>query len=99
MSHSSILRSACSDLLQRTIVARAAINGLMAEILEEHIREYLTPADSAADHVRADAAEELIEVIHTYLMMELSSQTGVVLPCGIVGQTRKRWRTNPNGLR
>jgi DNA-binding FrmR family transcriptional regulator len=59
--------ASCSDLLQRTTAARGAINGLMAEILEEHIREYLTPADGDTDHVQADAAEELIEVIHTYL--------------------------------
>ena len=47
--------------------ARGAINGLMAEVLEEHIREHLAPADSAAEPVQADAAEELIEIIHSYL--------------------------------
>ena len=57
----------CSDLLQRITAARGAIDGLMAEILEEHIREYLVPADGAADQVQADAAEELIEIIHSYL--------------------------------
>jgi FrmR/RcnR family transcriptional regulator, repressor of frmRAB operon len=59
--------ASCSDLLQRITAARGAVNGLMAEILEEHIREYLTPAGSETDHVQADAAEELIEIIHSYL--------------------------------
>ena len=61
------VRSSCSDLLQRITAARGAINGLMAEVLEEHVREYRSPADSDADPLRADAAEELIEIIHSYL--------------------------------
>jgi DNA-binding FrmR family transcriptional regulator len=59
--------ASCSDLLQRITAARGAINGLLAEVLEEHIREHLAPADSGAEPVRADAAEELIEIIHSYL--------------------------------
>ena len=59
--------ASCSDLLQRITAARGAINGLMAEVLEEHVREYLSPVDSEADPRHADAAEELIEIIHSYL--------------------------------
>jgi DNA-binding FrmR family transcriptional regulator len=59
--------ASCSDLLQRITAARGAINGLMAEVLEEHVREYLLPADSEAGSRQVDAAEELIEIIHTYL--------------------------------
>ena len=59
--------ASCSDLLQRITAARGAINGLMAEVLEEHVREYLSPADGKADPLKADAAEELIEIIHSYL--------------------------------
>ena len=43
------------------------INGLMAEVLEEHVREYLLPPDSEAGSREVDAAEELIEIIHSYL--------------------------------
>jgi DNA-binding FrmR family transcriptional regulator len=59
--------ASCSDLLQRITAARGAINGLMAEVLEEHVREYLVPVDSDAEPLRAEAAEELIEIIHSYL--------------------------------
>ena len=59
--------ASCSDLLQRITAARGAINGLMAEVLEEHVREYLLPADSEAGSPQVDAAEELIEIIHSYL--------------------------------
>jgi FrmR/RcnR family transcriptional regulator, repressor of frmRAB operon len=59
--------ASCSDLLQRITAARGAINGLMAEVLEEHVREYLLPVDGDAEPRQADAAEELIEIIHSYL--------------------------------
>lgn len=59
--------ASCSDLLQRITAARGAINGLMAEVLEEHVREYLLPAAGEAEPRQADAAEELIEIIHSYL--------------------------------
>ncbi len=57
--------ASCSDLLQRITAARGAINGLMAEVLEEHVREYLIDAEGSVS--REDAAEELIEIIHSYL--------------------------------
>ena len=60
-------RGELPDLLQRITAARGAINGLMAEVLEESSREYLLPADSDADPLKAEAAEELIEIIHSYL--------------------------------
>jgi FrmR/RcnR family transcriptional regulator, repressor of frmRAB operon len=59
--------ASCSDLLQRITAARGAINGLMAEVLEEHVREYLVSPDSEAGSREMDAAEELIEIIHSYL--------------------------------
>ena len=31
----------CSDLLQTITAARGAINGLMPEVLKDHVREYL----------------------------------------------------------
>src|SRR5580704_7854138 len=58
--------ASCSDLLQRITAARGAINGLMAEVLEEHVREYLIEQGSGGVS-REEAAEELIEIIHTYL--------------------------------
>jgi DNA-binding FrmR family transcriptional regulator len=59
--------ASCSDLLQRITAARGAINGLMAEVLEEHVREYLIEPQEADGISREEAAEELIEIIHSYL--------------------------------
>ena len=59
--------ASCSDLLQRITAARGAINGLMAEVLEEHVREYLIEDGGPEAVSREEAAEELIEIIHSYL--------------------------------
>jgi DNA-binding FrmR family transcriptional regulator len=56
----------CSDVLQLITAARGAINGLMGEVIEDHIRTHLVnptlrPADTA------EAADELVDVIRCYL--------------------------------
>jgi DNA-binding FrmR family transcriptional regulator len=56
-----------SDLLQRITTVRGAIDGLLAEVLEEHVRENLM-GDGGKDSVsQQEAAEALIEIIHSYL--------------------------------
>ena len=51
----------CSDLLQRLSAARGAINSLMAELMEDHIRNHM-PQNAKS----SDAAEDLIEIVHAY---------------------------------
>jgi Metal-sensitive transcriptional repressor len=41
-----------SDLLQMITAARGAINGLMPEVLKDHVREYLLPRDTEARRAR-----------------------------------------------
>jgi DNA-binding FrmR family transcriptional regulator len=56
----------CADVLQLIASIRGAVNGLMSEVLEDHIRLHV--ADAGLDHAhRRDGAEELIEVVRTYL--------------------------------
>jgi DNA-binding FrmR family transcriptional regulator len=57
----------CSDVLQLIAGARGAINGLMAEVLEHHIRMQVVDPLREPEAERARAAEELIDVIHSYL--------------------------------
>lgn len=59
--------ASCSEIIQRVTAARGAIDGLMAELLEEHVREYLLAERPMADDDRRRAAEELIAIIHSYL--------------------------------
>ncbi len=59
--------ASCSEIIQRVTAARGAIDGLMAELLEEHVREYLLPEKPMTDDARQRGAEELIGIIHSYL--------------------------------
>jgi FrmR/RcnR family transcriptional regulator, repressor of frmRAB operon len=57
----------CSDVLQRIAACRGAIDGLLGEVLEDHVRFHVIERHR---HRRADpveVGEELIEVIRTYL--------------------------------
>jgi DNA-binding FrmR family transcriptional regulator len=55
----------CSAVLQQVAAARGAINGLMDEIVEDHVREHVARPDLDAED-RAAGAEELIAVIRRY---------------------------------
>jgi DNA-binding FrmR family transcriptional regulator len=59
--------SGCADILQLIAATRGAINGLMAEVIEDHIREHVASPSIASDAERAQGAEDLVEVIRTYL--------------------------------
>ncbi len=55
----------CGQVLQLLASIRGAMNGLTAELMEDHLREHVMAAES--DKARADSGEELIEVIRTYM--------------------------------
>jgi DNA-binding FrmR family transcriptional regulator len=55
----------CSDVLQRITSCRGAMNGLLAVVLEDHIRNHLVDVD-AGEESAGSATEQLIEVVHSY---------------------------------
>jgi DNA-binding FrmR family transcriptional regulator len=55
----------CSDVLQLIASVRGAINGLMAEVMEDHVREHILAATN--DTQRRHGSEELIDVVRAYL--------------------------------
>jgi len=57
----------CSEVLQLIAGIRGALNGLMGEVLEDHIRTQLVDPLREPDADRARAAEELIDVVQSYL--------------------------------
>ena len=57
----------CGDVLLTLAACRGAVNSLMAEIMEGHVRFHVLPQRGKADPDSAHAAEELIEVIKRYL--------------------------------
>jgi DNA-binding FrmR family transcriptional regulator len=56
----------CGEVLRLIASARGAMNGLMAEVLEDHIRAHtFGGAKSRSD--AGQAADELVEVVRSYL--------------------------------
>jgi FrmR/RcnR family transcriptional regulator, repressor of rcnA expression len=54
---------ACAEVLQRLAAARGAINSLMGELMEDHIRNHMPRKTKSSE----EAAEDLIEIVRTYL--------------------------------
>lgn len=55
----------CGEILQLLASVRGAMNGLMAEVMEDHLREHVLLAPNA--QMRSEGAEELVAVMRTYL--------------------------------
>jgi DNA-binding FrmR family transcriptional regulator len=55
----------CAGILMQLAAVRGGINGLMAEVLEDHIRLHL--ADKEGKGVAPDLAEDLVELVRSYL--------------------------------
>lgn len=51
----------CPDVMQQITSCRGAVNGLLAEVLEEHITSHFS--NSAANK---QASEQLLDVVHMY---------------------------------
>ncbi len=54
----------CMDVLQQITSCRGAMNGLLAVVLEDHIRTHLVDAEHADE--RGSGTEQLIDVVHSY---------------------------------
>lgn len=55
----------CAEVLRQLASVRGAMNGLVAEVMENHLREHVLAAETEAD--RRQGGEEMIEVIRTYM--------------------------------
>ena len=53
----------CAEVLQRLAAARGAINSLMGELLEDHIRNHMPRSSKSSQ----EAADDVIEIVRTYL--------------------------------
>ncbi|KKN50346.1 hypothetical protein LCGC14_0633610 [marine sediment metagenome] len=57
----------CAEVLHQIAAVRGAMNGLMAEVMEDHIQMHVAHPDIESDAERRKGADELIDVIRTYL--------------------------------
>lgn len=56
----------CATVLHQIAAIRGAVQGLMGEVMEGHIREHLTEPDVTNQAARTQAADELVAVLRTY---------------------------------
>jgi DNA-binding FrmR family transcriptional regulator len=57
----------CGDILQLITAARGAMNGLMAELLEDHVKFHVLDPARRPTSAQAVAAKELIDIVRSYL--------------------------------
>lgn len=57
----------CGEVLHLIAGARGAMAGLMAEVVEDHVREHLVDPTKHPDALDLNAVEELLEVVRTYM--------------------------------
>lgn len=57
----------CGSILQQLAACRGALNGLMAEVLEDHVRYHVVDPATPPESEQAEAAEQLIDLLRAYL--------------------------------
>jgi DNA-binding FrmR family transcriptional regulator len=57
----------CTQIMQQLTAARGAINGLMAEVVEDHIRLHMVDPARGQTSAEVEAAEELVSVLQSYI--------------------------------
>ena len=56
----------CEEILQLVASCRGALNGLMAELIEGHVRFHVLSPDQKSLPSQLEAADELISVVKRY---------------------------------
>jgi DNA-binding FrmR family transcriptional regulator len=57
----------CYEVLQTVTAARGALNGLVAEMIEDHVRFHVLDPHEKISAKRARAADELVDIVHAYV--------------------------------
>jgi DNA-binding FrmR family transcriptional regulator len=57
----------CYDVLQTVTAARGALNSLVAEMIEDHVRFHVLDPEEKVSPKRARAADELVDIVRAYV--------------------------------
>jgi len=57
----------CERVLHLIAGVRGAMAGLMAEVVEDHVRTHLVDSEQHPGAMNAEAVEQLMDVVRTYL--------------------------------
>jgi DNA-binding FrmR family transcriptional regulator len=55
------------EVLQTLTACRGGLNGLVASIIEGHVRQHVVSPDATLTAGQSQAVEQLIEIVRTYL--------------------------------
>lgn len=59
--------AACGEVMRLLTAARGAINGAMAEVVEDHINTHMIDENRKPSRAEVQAADELLEVLRSYI--------------------------------
>jgi DNA-binding FrmR family transcriptional regulator len=57
----------CEQVMHLIAGVRGAMTGLMAEVVEDHVREHLVDSKKYPTALNAEAADQLLEVVRAYM--------------------------------
>ena len=57
----------CERIMHMIAGIRGSVAGLMAEVVEDHVRTHLVDAEKYPGALNTEAAEQLLAVVRTYL--------------------------------
>jgi DNA-binding FrmR family transcriptional regulator len=57
----------CNEVLQQIVAIRGAVNALMAEVIDDHIRTHIASPAITSNAERTQGADDLIEAVRMYL--------------------------------
>jgi DNA-binding FrmR family transcriptional regulator len=57
----------CNEIMRQLATVRGAINGIMAEVVEDHIQMHMVDANRKPTKKEIEAADELVEVLRSYI--------------------------------
>ncbi|MGH8294944.1 MAG: metal/formaldehyde-sensitive transcriptional repressor [Steroidobacteraceae bacterium] len=67
LEHALEAERGCAEVLHQIAAVRGAINGLMAQVIEDHVRTHIAGPGIVSEASRREGADELIDVLRTYL--------------------------------
>jgi len=59
--------NSCTEVMRLLTAARGALNGMMAEVVEDHIQIHMIAASRKPARQEVEAANELVEVLRSYI--------------------------------
>jgi DNA-binding FrmR family transcriptional regulator len=57
----------CTQIMRLLTAARGAMNGMMAEVVEDHIQVHMMEANRKPTRDEIEAAGELVDVLRSYI--------------------------------